>query len=141
MITCNKCSKEKHESDFYPRNKVCKECTKNRVKEYQRTGKGKEVHRKANKKYYKTDSGKQSREECQHRYMQQPSTKKKQLAKWAVKRATKSGLLIRKPCSVCGDDDSHGHHPDYDRQLDVIWLCAKHHYEWHEINGEGANAL
>lgn len=140
MIECNKCGSVKPESEFYPRNRVCKECTKQRVKEYQKTERGKQVHRAANKKYYQTEKGVKSRNECHDRYLGLPSTRKKRLAKWTVKRAIKSGLLVRRPCEVCGAENSHGHHPDYDRQLDVVWLCAEHHCEWHMKNGEGANA-
>ena len=29
------------------------------------------------------------------------------------------------------------HHEDYDKPLEIIWLCPKHHYQWHGgfING------
>ena len=40
---------------------------------------------------------------------------------------------MRGPCEVCGD---HGqaHHDSYypERWLDVRWLCATHHREWHD---------
>ena len=140
MIKCNKCEVEKEDTEFYPRNKVCKECTKKRVSEYQKSDKGREVHRAANKRYSKTDKCKEMRKRAEEKYKQLPSTKKKQLAKWAVKRAVKSGLIERGLCEVCGSSTVHGHHDDYDRQLDVRWLCPKHHYEWHAENGEGKNA-
>jgi hypothetical protein len=31
----------------------------------------------------------------------------------------------------CGDEDSQGHHFDYERPLDVIWVCDRHHDEIH----------
>lgn len=141
MIKCNKCEVEKDESEYYPRNKVCKDCTKNRVAEYQKSEKGIQVHRDANMRYSKTDKCKESRRRAEAKYKELPSTKKKQLAKWAVKRAVKIGALSRGLCEVCGSSKVHGHHDDYDKQLEVRWLCAKHHYDWHAENGEGENAI
>ncbi len=45
-------------------------------------------------------------------------------------KALKSGELIRKPCVKCGEK-AHGHHPDYSKPLEVMWLCRKHHLEEH----------
>lgn len=140
MIKCNKCAIEKEESEYYQRNKVCKECTKKRVAAYVKTDQGKEVKRRATKRYASTDAGRKTQERADANYNGKPSTKKKQLAKWAVKRAIKSGILEREHCEVCGRDDVVGHHDDYDRQLDVRWLCSTHHKQWHMENGEGANA-
>lgn len=65
---------------------------------------------------------------------------KKYKAHSMVGSAIKSGKLTPQPCSVCSAEKAHGHHPDYDKPLDVIWLCAEHHSEWHLLNGEGLNA-
>lgn len=57
--------------------------------------------------------------------------------------AIEKGLLIRKThCEKCGDNPvySNGrtgieaHHPNYNKPLDVVWLCKKCHFEWHENN-------
>lgn len=56
--------------------------------------------------------------------------------------AIKKGILIREPCEVCGayGIDENGknvivaHHDDYNKPLDVRWLCYEHHYEWHKDN-------
>ena len=37
----------------------------------------------------------------------------------------------RKPCEVCGNPKSHGHHEDYSKPLEVKWLCHKHHQLLH----------
>ena len=140
MITCNKCKVEKSDCEFYPRNKVCKECTKKRVAEYVKTEKGIDVKRRASKRYSLTEAGKESQKRADAAYKEKPSSKKKQLAKWAVKRAIKSGILVKMPCEVCGSNESVGHHDDYDKQISVRWLCAMHHKKWHMENGEGANA-
>lgn len=46
-------------------------------------------------------------------------------------RAIKNGEIIRKPCEICGEIKSHGHHQDYLKPLEVVWLCAKHHKAAH----------
>jgi hypothetical protein len=62
---------------------------------------------------------------------------------WARKmlqRAVDAGRAVRQPCSVCGDPKSHGHHANYRRPLDVVWLCSKHHLEEHRrIDAEKAS--
>lgn len=40
------------------------------------------------------------------------------------------GKLVREPCR-CGDPNSQMHHPDYDKPLQVEWLCRKCHLELH----------
>jgi hypothetical protein len=50
----------------------------------------------------------------------------------AVQRATRQKVLIKCPCVVCGSQKSMAHHDDYDKPLDVIWLCQVHHKERHK---------
>jgi hypothetical protein len=57
----------------------------------------------------------------------------KRFAHYAVARAIEQGSLIRKPCEVCGDDCADAHHDDYDWPLDVRFLCAKHHKQFHVL--------
>jgi len=57
-----------------------------------------------------------------------------------VNNSIRDKKLSRQPCEVCGTDKSiHGHHDDYLKPLDVRWLCAVHHSQWHKENGEGLN--
>lgn len=65
---------------------------------------------------------------------------KKYRAHSQVGVAIKSGRLKVGVCEVCGSDKVHGHHYDYDKPLDVMWLCAEHHSTWHREHGEGLNA-
>lgn len=53
------------------------------------------------------------------------------LAREAVGNALKYGKLIRQPCRACGVTKVHAHHHDYERPLDVQWLCPKHHMMLH----------
>src|SRR5260370_38957482 len=60
-------------------------------------------------------------------------------AQSAVARAVKSGKLIQRPCEKCGNPKSEGHHPDYEKPLEVVWLCSKHHklvhaHQWRHPN-------
>lgn len=41
------------------------------------------------------------------------------------------GKIIRKPCEVCGSEDSEKHLPDYSRPRWVRWLCREHHLALH----------
>lgn len=49
----------------------------------------------------------------------------------AVSRAIRSGKLERQPCEACGNEKSVAHHDDYDRKLDVRWLCQPCHVAHH----------
>jgi len=50
----------------------------------------------------------------------------------AVRYALKTGKLVKTACQVCGDEKVEGHHADYSRPLDVVWLCREHHMEIHK---------
>ena len=52
-------------------------------------------------------------------------------ARKKVYEAIQSGRLVRKPCTICGSPNTQAHHEDYNKPLEVIWLCPKHHREAH----------
>jgi hypothetical protein len=39
--------------------------------------------------------------------------------------------VSKQPCRECGAINVEAHHADYSKPLDVIWLCHKHHVEFH----------
>jgi hypothetical protein len=53
---------------------------------------------------------------------------------WAVvNREKMAGSLKPLPCEECGSTkDVVAHHPDYEKPLEVRWLCRVHHYEVHK---------
>lgn len=57
----------------------------------------------------------------------------------AVAQAIKAGRLVRGPCEVGVDCRGRveGHHDDYDKPLDVRWLCSKHHGQHHRKEHDG----
>lgn len=42
------------------------------------------------------------------------------------------GNIARKPCIKCGNPKSEGHHEDYTKPLEVIWLCRECHRNHHK---------
>ncbi len=72
-----------------------------------------------------------------------PDNSKKKRVQHITEKAIKKGALIRPiKCSKCGDtqefkDGRNGiqaHHCDYDKPLEVLWLCQKCHHVWHKEN-------
>src|ERR1019366_10759144 len=37
------------------------------------------------------------------------------------------GNIEKKTCEICGDENSQMHHDDYNKPLEIKWLCRKHH--------------
>lgn len=60
------------------------------------------------------------------------NNKEKKRAHSRVFQAVKRGELIKAPCIKCGHKIVHGHHEDYSKPLNVVWLCARHHSEHHK---------
>lgn len=135
---CFKCGEVKVLSAFYKHPQMsdgyvnkCKECNKSDVT----------ANRKAKVEYYREyDRQRGNRQDLSdlHRYREE--NPKKYAAHVRVGNAIRDGILVPKPCEVCGGLKVHGHHTDYDKPLDVMWLCSEHHVAWHKEHGEGANA-
>ena len=61
-------------------------------------------------------------------------------ASWIVDYAIRKGKLVPQPCEACGTTAKRinganyicAHHDDYNKPLEVRWLCQKCHYEWHK---------
>ena len=138
MKECFKCGEEKPLSEFYKHKQMgdghlnkCKLCTKKDVKE----------HREKNiDRIREYDRNRGNRfppgylEQYRERYPQK--VKAMSLVNYHIKR----GNLVKKPCEVCGSSKHlHAHHDDYAEPLNVRFLCAAHHHQWHAENGEGLN--
>lgn len=55
-------------------------------------------------------------------------------ARYTLNNALKRGELERKPCEICGKK-AEAHHDNYDKPLEVKWLCPKCHAEYHKSMG------
>ena len=138
MKTCFKCSTEQPLTEFYKHKAMgdghlgkCKTCTKSDVM----------IHRNNNiEKIRAYDRARGNR----HRpgYIQEYNEKypAKYKAKNMVNNAVRDGRLSKEPCSECGTTERiHAHHDDYAKPLNVRWLCAAHHHQWHAKNGQALN--
>ena len=132
--TCFKCKSHLPLSEFYKHSGMgdrhsgkCKTCTKkdalmhrkaniDRIREYDRQ-RAKLPHRKK----LTLEIGRMWRQEDARR----------DRCHNAAIRAIKSGKLKRLPCMVCGEEKTHAHHEDYDKPLDVMWLCPRCHSQHH----------
>lgn len=41
------------------------------------------------------------------------------------------------PCVECGAPGQHRHHPDYDKPLEIVWMCAPCHRRVHQLGKHG----
>ena len=53
-------------------------------------------------------------------------------ARILITKLLKDGVLVRGLCMQCGSKKTVGHHPDYSKPSEVVWLCQKHHQQLHE---------
>jgi hypothetical protein len=139
MKECFKCHAKKPLSEFYRHPRMadghvnkCKECNKIDVRE----------NRKNKIDYYRECDRKRgnrlTQEWIDKRRVKFP---KKYRANRMIAYHKAKGNIHEQPCEVCGSEKHiHAHHDDYDKPLNVRWLCAAHHHQWHAENGEGANA-
>lgn len=58
-----------------------------------------------------------------------PHKRRAHRALWA---AIRRGDVQRRPCEVCGAVKVDAHHDDYDKPLEVRWLCRIHHRNQHQ---------
>lgn len=56
---------------------------------------------------------------------------KERWAQASLRSALRRGLIERQPCAECGDLKVDGHHDDYDKPMEVRWLCRRHHRAVH----------
>ena len=136
---CFKCGADKPLGEFYRHPKMadghlnkCKECNKRDVRENR--AKRVDYYRE----YDRARGNRLTKERISHYNHAFP---KKTKARNAVSNAVRDGKLTKpNACQSCGSGGFiHGHHDDYDRPLDVRWLCAACHSQWHKANGPGLN--
>ena len=126
--TCSSCFEEKPITEFYKStlNKdgllgYCRICHGQKIK-----------NKRESKKLLSFD------EVAPHKKFWLAENRLKRKAHQAVAYAVQTGRLVRQPCERCGiKENVVAHHEDYNKPLDVLWLCKYHHKERHmEIDKE-----
>ena len=133
MKKCFKCEIEKPVDQFYRHPQMsdgrlnkCKDCAKrdvqmNRLDKIER--------------YRKYDRKRGNRQSIEYLRTYRKNNASKYAAHSAVNNAVRSGKLHRsESCESCGSTDRwiHGHHDDYDKPLNVMWLCPVCHKQRHK---------
>ena len=131
LKTCNFCGRKKNrKKEFYlSRNRYspyCKECWK----QITRIQKLKNYDPKKARKRYERRKAKPGFFKEEHEKFKKLYPEKYK-ARYTLRNAVRYGKIKKAPCMMCGDKKAHGHHEDYTKPLDVIWLCRKHHMEIH----------
>lgn len=148
MTYCNHCKQTKDSADFYKstiRSNAtgeCKDCVRNRVKanrnkkaeyyrDFDRQRANLPCRVQARKEYKATERGKAASVKANSSYRKR--NPKIHQAHNLVNNSLRDGKLIAaKQCETCGIDCSpHAHHCDYNKPLDVMWLCDPCHKRWH----------
>ncbi len=57
----------------------------------------------------------------------------KQHVSYLARKAISCGILTRDYCSCGSKSKSHGHHEDYNKPLQVIWVCPACHLKIHGV--------
>lgn len=110
-----------------------KEKSKSHVIEWQKNHpqRTREFNRKATSKYNKTHR----EQKAEYLRNWRTNNQEKNEAQRVLNYAVRKGEVIQQPCAICEYTKKVvGHHEDYSKPLDVIWLCPIHHSEIHRKN-------
>ena len=133
MKKCFKCSQIKPLREFYRHKEMadghlnkCKECTKKDVRLDRINSPNARLYDK--KRYQENEERRRKMADRAKKWRREKPERYK--AHTMVSNAVRNGKLIPKNCEVCGDK-AHAHHDDYNKPLDVRWLCPIHHQQYH----------
>lgn len=122
---------------------------KAKIKEKSKRARQKDAYKKAHKirntRYLHTEKGRQKSRELQRKYHKtqwyreavdryRVNNPEKRQAQIKIMNAVAHGKLIRPDrCSVCGEACvPDGHHEDYSKPLEVVWMCHQCHIDYHK---------
>ncbi len=146
ILRCRICDKMKRRSEFYASTVrkdgvgKCKVCHKEEMAEYRAKNKDKISALAATPYYvearraYQKGVGRKAANEASKRHRK--AYPKRAKAKSMISHAIRDGNINRPTsCETCGITCTpQGHHCDYNKPMDVMWLCIKCHRKWHKEN-------
>ena len=138
MKACFKCGEVKPLTEFYKHDRMgdghlnkCKECTKKDVRTNRIVS---ENAREYDRRRYRDDPERRAyTASVAKRWME--NNPEKYVAHYTLTNAVRDGRKEKLDrCEICGRSGKiHGHHEDYSKPLEVMWLCPQCH------NGRHAN--
>lgn len=144
---CKRCSQYKVISEFYRHSRmkdghlnICIDCTIERIRRYSQENRHLVAIRDAararnpnriqrHREYLKTEKGRAAKARAATKY--RLANKHKINAQLKARRAIAKGILVRKPCYLCRAENTQAHHHDYNKPLEVVWLCSGCHAAVH----------
>lgn len=147
MPECVRCQSNKDASEFYAKDRTCKECRKELVRanraakiehyrEFDRQRANLPHRVEARLAYQATERGREAVRRANRSYLSRnPRIRASQVA---VNNAIRDGILVPPPvclnleCMKPGPVE--GHHTSYDHPLGVDWLCRECHVAVHDLH-------
>jgi hypothetical protein len=136
MLICKKCNSEIQ--SLYCKEYICRDCFRKRWRENRRKRKDNGTLKvtKMSKEYYskKNKEWSLNNKDKVRKYALEAKKRNPQKAKarMLLNSAVKSGKILKMNCQICNLPYSEAHHTNYEKPLEVIWLCRKHHIEQHK---------
>ncbi len=144
MKVCRTCKGDFNPSPHESRKKdfLCRDCRNayNRAWVAKRKAEGRPVRTgKMTREYYRAyaleyierDGVRESLAARARRLRLDPIERYKAASRRVVRREIGAGRMVRGPCEVCSEFPTDAHHDDYDKPLEVRWLCRTHHNAHH----------
>lgn len=130
-MICKECGVDKTPDSYYVSNRSrCKDCVKASVRQ----------RRKTNPKVQEYDRKRGNRQSSEYLKKYREKYPKKYSAHNMVNNYIRDGKLVKVDTCECGSTFAvEAHHDDYNKPLEVRWLCAVCHKRWHAVHGEALN--
>lgn len=97
-----------------------------------------ECQAKRERRYLESEAGREARKRSEAAKYQKRlrDSPEKLRARYTLRYAVRTGKIQRGKCLRCESMLTQGHHEDYSKPLEVIWVCVKHHAEMHREKAE-----
>lgn len=135
MKKCFKCNSTKEISEFYKHKMMadghlnkCKDCAKKDVRQHRKEN---DSVRQYDRDRYKNNPKRRAKSAINVKKWKEKFPERYK-AHYLLSNAVRDKRANKMPCVECGSTENiHAHHEDYNKPLEVIWFCAKHHHRHH----------